>query len=138
MTKDWHRLADAVIRRRSELGRLTQAEIAHRSGVSLDRIQAIENVKSDRYRRGTLMALERALEWEAGSVDAILSGGEPVAAGPRQPTADEMLTDMEKTLSRIEKAIEARADERERPTGLAAMRLVRAILEQSTTRGPDR
>lgn len=136
MTKDWKRLADAVVRRRAKLGRLTQAQIAHRSGISLDRIQAIEGAKSDRYRRVTLMALEQALEWEPGSIDEILAGGDPTPAG-QQRTADEMLTEMEKALTRIEKGIEARADDRDRPMGEAAISVLRAILEKSTTSRSD-
>lgn len=83
MTGDWQRLAQYAMRRRAELG-LTQLEVAQRGPLSLDRVQSVEGAKRDKYRLGTLLALERALEWEADSVEAILAGGVPtvrVAAG---------------------------------------------------------
>jgi len=76
MAKDWRRLAEYAARRRAELG-LSQIEVAHRGPLSLDRVQAIEGAKSTRYRLATLLALERALGWADGSVERILSGGEP-------------------------------------------------------------
>jgi transcriptional regulator with XRE-family HTH domain len=79
MTGDWQRLARLAVRRRAELG-LTQAEVAQRGPLSLDRVQAIEGAKRTGYRLGTLLALERALEWGAGSVEAALGGGEPALA----------------------------------------------------------
>lgn len=80
MAKDWRRLADLAARRRAEL-RLTQADVAQRGPLSLDRVQAIEGAKKKSYRLSTLAALERALEWAPGSVDSILVGGEPLT-GP--------------------------------------------------------
>jgi hypothetical protein len=74
--KDWQRLAKYAARRRAELS-LTQIEVAQRGPLSLDRVQAIEGAKSSRYRLGTLVALERALDWTEGSVERILAGGEP-------------------------------------------------------------
>lgn len=76
MTKDWRRLGELAAGRRAELG-LTQIEVAQRGPLSLDRVQSIEGAKRTSYRLGTLVALERALEWASGSVDEILAGGEP-------------------------------------------------------------
>lgn len=76
MAEDWQRLAAMAARRRAQLD-LTQIEVAQRGPLSLDRVQAIEGAKRSNYRLGTLLALERALEWKQGSVDAILAGGEP-------------------------------------------------------------
>jgi transcriptional regulator with XRE-family HTH domain len=73
---DWERVARAVTRRREDLG-LTQADVSHVGGFSLDRVSAIERARSLTYRSGTLRALERALGWGVRSIEAILEGGEP-------------------------------------------------------------
>lgn len=52
-------------------------------------------------------------------------------------TFDEMADEAEKALTRLEKTIEARADDRDRPLGKAAIDALRAILEKSTTTGGD-
>jgi hypothetical protein len=77
MTDDWARLAEYVVTRRAELG-ITQIQVAQRGQMSLDRVQSIEAVRRQGgYRANTLAALERALQWEYGSIKAILAGGEP-------------------------------------------------------------
>lgn len=45
---------------------------------------SIETGGRTRYNRSTLAALEQALEWQSGSVRAILDGGEPTPADPDQ------------------------------------------------------
>lgn len=92
MTDKWQRLADQVVRRRGALG-LTQAEVAHRGPLSLDRVQAIEGARSSKYRAGTIAALERALEWAYGSVQAILAGGEPTPLEAPKMTDSARATD---------------------------------------------
>lgn len=82
MDRNWKLLAEHAARRRAELG-LSQIEVAQRGPLSLDRVQAIEGAKSTRFRLGTLLALERALAWEAGSVEAILAGGDPTVRETR-------------------------------------------------------
>lgn len=74
---DWQRLASAIVARRAELG-MTQVGVATAGGISLDRIQALEGAKRTSYRKNTLAALERALQWEPGSVQAVLAGGDPL------------------------------------------------------------
>lgn len=81
MTDKWRRLADQVARRRGVLG-LTQVEVAQRGPMSLDRVQAMEGARGSKYRPGTIAAFERALEWEHGSIAAILAGGDPT---PKEP-----------------------------------------------------
>lgn len=141
MTKDWQRLADAVVRRRAELDRMTQAELAHRASISLDRVQAIEGNKSDRYRPVTLMAVERALEWDDGSVAEVLAGGDPRprAAGPpdgldeplTEAEIDQIAAEADEILSRLEGRI---ASDRNRAQMEAARRLVRWVVEEETNR----
>jgi hypothetical protein len=81
MDGNWKLLAEHAARRRAELG-LSQIEVAHRGPLSLDRVQSIEGAKSARYRLGTLLALERALDWAEGSVEAVLAGGDPAPVTP--------------------------------------------------------
>lgn len=76
MDGNWKLLAEHAARRRAELG-LSQIEVAQRGPLSLDRVQSIEGAKRTSYRLGTLLALERALGWKAGSVEAVLAGGDP-------------------------------------------------------------
>ncbi len=75
----WDQLAAAVRARRRELG-LTQLEVATAGRVSEDMIRNIEIVKRTP-KRGlrprTARAIEDALEWEPGSIEATLAGGKP-------------------------------------------------------------
>ena len=81
MDRNWKLLAEHAARRRAKLG-LSQIEVAQRGPLSLDRVQSIEGAKRKSYRLGTLLALERALGWETGSVETILDGGEPTPLPP--------------------------------------------------------
>ncbi|MEU4410662.1 hypothetical protein AB0F88_39680 [Streptosporangium sp. NPDC023963] len=97
---DWIRVGDAVRRRRADKD-WTQMYVATQGPLSIDRVQAIEGARSTRYSPRTIANLERALEWEPGSVRAILQGREPtplgepavsqppVAAEAKAPAADE-------------------------------------------------
>jgi DNA-binding XRE family transcriptional regulator len=87
-------LSEAVMRQR---GRMTQEELADKAGVSVDTVQAIELGRRTTFRAATKNALETALGWKRGSIDAILAGGNPtvddtVPAAPRVvvPTVDPM------------------------------------------------
>lgn len=83
--EDWKRVANAVRQRRNDR-RWTQMDIATRGPLSLDRVQHIEGARSTRYSPRTITNLERALDWERGSVQAILDGGEPTPKGEAAPT----------------------------------------------------
>ncbi|WP_344248224.1 MULTISPECIES: helix-turn-helix transcriptional regulator [Actinocorallia] len=85
--RNWERLAEAVQRRRAELG-LSQRALAERGPLSRDRVQKIEGALRDDYSLTVLTALERALGWQTGSVEAVLAGGEPVAAEPGDLTIE--------------------------------------------------
>lgn len=84
MTTDpWHRLARYVTdRRRKQLG-LTRSQIQDAGGPSVATMGVIENARQDTYRDSILRKLEQVLGWETGSVDAILSGGEPTLVSRR-------------------------------------------------------
>lgn len=117
--RGWQHLADEVKRRRSVRG-WTQMEVATRGGLSLDRVSSIESVRTDRYSGRTITKLERALEWELGSVRAILAGGQPTpteqAAPPRQtppaPPAEKPMEEWTLEDARAElAALEAKVEE---------------------------
>ena len=80
----WENLASAVASRRAELG-LTQVDVAERGEVSVDMIRNIEHVRRTpkRVKPATARALEYALQWEPGSVETALAGGDPVPASDR-------------------------------------------------------
>lgn len=87
----WERLGREVARRREQLN-LTQVDVAQRGGPSVATLTAIENNRSGRLSKRLRQSLEKAIEWEPGSVDAVLSGQAPrIAASnkvPDRPTAD--------------------------------------------------
>src|SRR6478609_5052547 len=72
----WDKLSDEVRKRRRELG-LTQPDIQQRGGPGVATLRAIENNQPSRPSLRMRRALEDALEWESGSVDAVLAGGPP-------------------------------------------------------------
>jgi transcriptional regulator with XRE-family HTH domain len=72
----WDLLGDAVRRRRKELG-LNQVDVVARGGPSVETLRAVENKRSSRLSRRMRRALEQAIEWEEGSIDAVLQGGAP-------------------------------------------------------------
>lgn len=72
----WQALGRYVTRRRDELG-MTQSDVQAAGGPSTATVRNIENATQTSYRSGVLAALERALRWAPGSVEAALAGGEP-------------------------------------------------------------
>lgn len=90
----WEQLADEVRLRRKQL-KLTQPDVAERGGLSVATVRAVETNRSGRLSRRLRRAMERALEWQQGSVDAVLDGQAPraltttaAAAGAPVPNAD--------------------------------------------------
>jgi transcriptional regulator with XRE-family HTH domain len=76
----WKTLGDAVRHRRKELG-LTQADVTARGGPSVETVRAIENNRAGRLGRQSRRALERAIEWDVGTIDAVLEGAAPRVLG---------------------------------------------------------
>ena len=75
MTDDLKQLGEAIAARREELD-LTQAELADLTGLHRVTIGRLEKgAGKARPTRATAQALERALGWLPGSVDAVLDGG---------------------------------------------------------------
>lgn len=84
---DMRRLADRVEQRRGELG-LTQRDVQAVGGPSPATMSLIEGAQRESIQVGVAGKLERALQWAAGSVRAILAGGEPTpleGAAAREP-----------------------------------------------------
>lgn len=135
MDRDWKLLGQTVARRRAELG-LSQVEVAHRGPLSLDRVQAIEGAKKSGYRLGTLAALERALEWEAGSIEAVLDGGQPTPI--RQPSPVTAADRTERLLAENERMIRLLNDlsERERRAVEALIQTLRTSDTPEREDGP--
>lgn len=103
--KGWRRLASAVRKRRDEQG-WTQLDVATRGGLSIDRIQAIEGVRTDSYAARTLAKLDRGLGWQTGSSRALVDvGAEPMPAddqpAEREPSALDMQAELRARLERI-------------------------------------
>lgn len=72
----WATLGIAVRDRRNELG-LSQADVTTQGGPSVETLRAIENNRAGRLSHKLRRALERAIEWETGSVEAVLDGSPP-------------------------------------------------------------
>jgi len=76
MGEDWERLARYVLNRRTSL-RMTQEDVRTAGGPGTATMRLIEGALQTSYRPVILARLEHALEWAPGSIERILSGGEP-------------------------------------------------------------
>jgi transcriptional regulator with XRE-family HTH domain len=82
------KLAELVRERRKALG-MTQPQVAERGDVSAELVRRVENNRSGRLRASKIEGLERALEWEPGSIRVVLGGGVPtvVHRAPDEPAS---------------------------------------------------
>lgn len=109
---DWHRVADAIERRRAVLFS-SREEAADASGVAVTVWQQLERAKKDAYRKGTLARVEKALRWPAGTIDAIGEGGAPPMDGTTngQPATEISLhAKIDRLTDRDRSVIEAAVD----------------------------
>lgn len=74
--EDWPRLAAQIEHRLDDLT-LQWKDIALRGGPSPAKVRELRNGRSQTLSRSKRRDLERALEWEHGSVDWVLAGREP-------------------------------------------------------------
>lgn len=130
-------LASAIEARRRELG-LSLREVADIAGVTGETLRAVRK-GSNEPSSLTKSGIERALSWEAGSVDAVLGGGRPVLMPPQlrvsqvrlsvpAPAALPVPTDDELRASGLApETIEALLDMRRHVERLVAKRDERAI-----------
>lgn len=89
---DRDRLAEYARTRRLSLG-WTMKEVAGRAGISHATVRSIE--RGDSVKDWIVWKLDRGLDWEGGSAERILNGGEPTIAGqderPKPLTRDRCL-----------------------------------------------
>lgn len=71
----WIRLGQYVIARRVALGHRTREAFAQYLGLSARLVSDIEKARRQSYDPGTLALLEQKLQWPAGAVQNVLSGG---------------------------------------------------------------
>ena len=100
---DWERLARQVDARMREL-QLGAHDIQARGGPSIAAVSHLRNATQTAYRSGTLTRLESALDWEPGSVQRVLRGGEPVAVVKTRPVATAVVERTPGTFSRLQLA----------------------------------
>lgn len=74
---EWKRLAALVVRRRVELGMKTTKSLADRAGLTARMLGDVENARRTNYSAGAKAQIENALRWADGSIDAVLTGGDP-------------------------------------------------------------
>ena len=75
----WEKLGTAVRDRRTELG-LTQTDVSDQGGPSVETLRLIERNRAGRLSPRIRRSLERVLQWQSGSIDAVLDGDAPTPA----------------------------------------------------------
>jgi transcriptional regulator with XRE-family HTH domain len=73
----WDLLGLYIADRAADLSLRTQVDIAQRTGISRAIIAELLNGRRTSYSKRTIALLERGLDWEVGSVETILAGGQP-------------------------------------------------------------
>lgn len=92
---DWVAVAAAMSERMHQL-RLTQREVAERSGVSVATLRQIQNGYGSRTRRArTLAGISVALGWPADYLANVLTGAAPPPPSEPTDSQDRVLTKLE-------------------------------------------
>ena len=105
--EDWDAVAEAMNARMAAL-RVTQQDLAAKSGVSPATIRELQHNHQPRRRYGrTLSALSEALDWPPAYLDDVLNGRDPDA--DTAAVQDEILTELRGIRSELE-AIRSRLD----------------------------
>lgn len=98
MSRDWLRLAHAIEAAREANG-MTQVDLAEAAEVSESSVQNLEAGKERTRTPPTLIKVERALGWTAGSAATVLAGGDPTKAerstATRTPVQPEAQSDIQ-------------------------------------------
>jgi transcriptional regulator with XRE-family HTH domain len=105
------RLGSRVRQRRLELG-LTQRDAALAAGISDTTWLAVE--RGEKTSERTLVGVERALRWAAGSAEAVMGGADPTELASAERTLEQRVAILEAELLRLrdELAAERRSSER--------------------------
>ena len=107
---DWAGVAAALNARVAAL-RMTQQELASRSGVSPATIREIQHNHRPRKRYGrTLAALSEALQWPAEYLDNVLAGRSPEQAGRPAPGDDDQVLQELRAIREVLQGIKGRLD----------------------------
>lgn len=110
MDKDWDAVAAVVSRRMEELG-MTQAELAHHAGASIQTVRELQqNLQARNRSPRTLAAFSTALELPADHLAKVLAGddpGDPDAGDPVLVELDELKAAITTIIDRLD-AIELR------------------------------
>src|SRR5690606_12170861 len=102
----WKRVAERVRTRREDELRLTQEQLAARSGVGTATIRLIETAGRQRYQRSTLRQVSQGLGWVPDGIDQILNGEEPTEAEPTTPASDEAYERLKAELDALRQDVE--------------------------------
>lgn len=122
----WAKLGQAVRDRRTKL-HMTQEDVAQAGGPSDFTMSKIEQGDPGPYRRSTLAALERALQWKPGAVEAILAGEDP--GGWERPPSQERAPSSSSARDRVVTALLDYAGTLDNPTEVLAF--ARRLMEPS-------
>lgn len=82
--EDARRLADALVRRRVELGYRSARALSARIGMDSRTITALESARRSNVSRNTLAALEIAMQWDPGYINALLESGQANHTWPQE------------------------------------------------------
>jgi hypothetical protein len=93
----WQRLGRMLQRRRGELGygfrqRARFVEQRGSSKISVKTISRLENGERDSYPESTIGTVEAMYQWSAGSIESVLTGGEPNALIVSPPSSRNPIT----------------------------------------------
>jgi transcriptional regulator with XRE-family HTH domain len=132
------RLTRLMDERRGELG-LTLAEVAECAGLTAEGLRNLRTGKSRTIRVKSKAGIERALRWDRGSVDAILSGGAPVSApDPSEPTEEELASELLRRIDELQAVMDRKYGQRNRPVRDALFGGLRATVEGSSADTAER
>ncbi len=95
--------------RRDQLG-LTQAELAHISGLSVSNWTALESGRRTTCRPGTARAMSAALGWTPDSIERLARGEEPVEAPARAPAPPGAVTSANVAIDNLPPGLAASGD----------------------------
>ncbi len=109
--RTWEQAGAEVKARREDL-HLTQSALAEKAGLSLAIVQVIEGGRKESYRRSTLVALARALDWPKDAIDRLLAGDDPETFEEPEggPSSQDDQQDYNSTIARLSPEAQAVID----------------------------